>query len=53
MSANQTSVEIKNDKMIYSFENTIPIPGYLVALAVGNIEYKKIGSRTGVFSEPE
>jgi aminopeptidase N len=30
-----------------------PIPSYLLALAVGNIEYRATGPRTGVYSEPE
>jgi aminopeptidase N len=29
-----------------------PIPSYLLALAVGDIEYRSIGPRTGVYSEP-
>lgn len=37
---------------VYQFEMKQPIPSYLLALAVGDIEYRKIGPRTGVFSEP-
>ena len=37
---------------VYSFEMKQPIPSYLLALAVGDIEYRSIGPRTGVFSEP-
>jgi len=29
------------------------IPSYLLALAVGNIEFEALGERTGVYSEPE
>jgi len=37
----------------YRFEMKQPIPSYLLALAVGNIQYRATGPRTGVYSEPE
>jgi leukotriene A-4 hydrolase/aminopeptidase len=36
----------------YRFKMTQPIPSYLIALAVGDLEFKPIGERTGVFAEP-
>lgn len=36
----------------YHFEMVQPIPAYLIAMAVGEIEFAPIGSRTGVFAEP-
>jgi len=36
----------------YSFEMTNPIPSYLIALAVGDIEFKDLGGKTGVYAEP-
>lgn len=42
-----------NDEGIYSFKMDQPVPSYLMALAVGNIEYKKIGAVSGVYAEPE
>ncbi len=42
----------KNDSGIYHFRMTIPIPAYLMALAVGDITFKNIDERTGVFAEP-
>jgi leukotriene-A4 hydrolase len=30
----------------------IPIPSYLIAIAVGNLTYQSLGSRTGVIAEP-
>lgn len=36
----------------YDFTMDKPIPAYLLALAVGDIDYKQIGSRTGVYAEP-
>ncbi|HET6347984.1 MAG TPA: M1 family metallopeptidase [Candidatus Krumholzibacteria bacterium] len=38
---------------VYRFEMKQPIPSYLLALAVGNLEYRAISPRTGVYSEPE
>ena len=37
---------------IYRFEMEIPIPTYLIALAVGDLAYKPIDYRTGVYTEP-
>jgi aminopeptidase N len=36
----------------YSFKMQQPIPAYLMALAVGNLEYYKTGSNTGIYAEP-
>ena len=36
----------------YNFEMPQPIPAYLMALAVGDIEYVKVGEFTGVYAEP-
>jgi leukotriene-A4 hydrolase len=37
----------------YYFEMTQPIPPYLMAIAVGNFEFKPLGNRSGVYAEPE
>ena len=42
----------KSEDGIYSFEMQQPIPAYLMALAVGNIEFQSISDRTGVYAEP-
>ena len=36
----------------YQFEMPQPVPAYLVALAVGDLEFRAIGDRTGVYAEP-
>jgi leukotriene A-4 hydrolase/aminopeptidase len=36
----------------YSFRMTQPIPSYLIALAVGDLRFRKLGPRTGVYAEP-
>ncbi len=50
MSANndqRTSVPTGN----YSFDMTQPIPPYLIALAVGEVQFRMIGGRTGIYTE--
>jgi leukotriene-A4 hydrolase len=34
------------------FEMAEPIPSYLIALAVGRLEHRSLGARTGVWAEP-
>jgi len=41
-----------NDSGIYHFDMEIPVPAYLMALAVGDIAFKSIDERTGVYAEP-
>lgn len=42
----------KNESGIYTFRMEQPIPSYLMALAVGDFEFKPIGERTGVYADP-
>lgn len=42
----------KNTSGTYQFRQPNPIPSYLLALAVGDIEFRSIDSRTGVYAEP-
>ena len=37
---------------VYEFSMPQPIPSYLIALAIGDLEFKAIGERTGVYAEP-
>ncbi len=41
-----------SDSGIYHFKMTTPVPAYLMALAVGDISFKSIDNRTGVYAEP-
>jgi leukotriene-A4 hydrolase len=36
----------------YSFRMRQPIPSYLIALAVGDLRFQRLGPRTGVYAEP-
>jgi leukotriene A-4 hydrolase/aminopeptidase len=42
----------KNAEGVYHFKQSHPIPSYLLALAVGDIAFKSIDERTGVYAEP-
>ncbi|MFQ3197734.1 MAG: leukotriene-A4 hydrolase [Paraglaciecola sp.] len=37
---------------VYEFAMPQPIPAYLIALAVGDLQFKPMGKRTGVYAEP-
>ena len=37
----------------YRFEMTNPVPSYLLALCAGNLKYKAISNRCGIYAEPE
>ncbi len=40
-----------SDSGIYHFRMDIPVPAYLMALAVGDIAFKSVDNRTGVYAE--
>ncbi len=42
----------RNDQGVYHFEMKQPIPAYLMALAVGDVEFRSLGPRSGVYAEP-
>ncbi len=42
----------RSDDGVYTFEMSQPIPSYLLALAVGDIDYRALSERAGVYSEP-
>jgi leukotriene-A4 hydrolase len=50
MSAENT--QRKNTDGVYNFKQPHPIPSYLMALAVGDLAFKPVDHRTGVFAEP-
>jgi leukotriene A-4 hydrolase/aminopeptidase len=43
---------VKNPDGVYEFKMSQPIPSYLLALAVGDLEFRQLGPRTGVYAEP-
>lgn len=53
MSAVPVEETVSGSTKTCKFTQKIAIPSYLIALAVGNIEGRKIGHRSTVWSEPE
>ena len=45
--------EAGEGRMAYSFRMDHPVAPYLIALAAGNIEFRELGERSGVWTEPE
>ena len=53
MSANETGLAVYNaTHNVASFHCAIPIPNYLMAIAVGDLVYRSLGRRVGVITEP-
>ncbi len=48
-----TNPQVKMNDGRYSFRMDQPVTCYLIALAVGNLKYKKLGKNCGVYTEPE
>jgi leukotriene-A4 hydrolase len=42
----------RTDDGRYRFSMPQPVPSYLIALAVGDLEFRALGSRSGVYAEP-
>jgi leukotriene-A4 hydrolase len=36
----------------FSFKLDQPVPPYLIAIAIGQLEFRRVGSRSGVYAEP-
>ncbi|TYZ06620.1 hypothetical protein FY528_17270 [Hymenobacter lutimineralis] len=47
-----TNPQTRNPGGEYTFRMTQPIPAYLMALAVGDVAFAPLSSRTGVYAEP-
>ncbi|RYZ51105.1 MAG: M1 family peptidase [Sphingobacteriales bacterium] len=47
-----TNPQQLSDSGVYHFNMEIPVPAYLMALAVGDVRFKSIDGRTGVYAEP-
>ena len=43
----------KNSEGVYEFVMPQAIPSYLLAMGVGNLEFREMGPRTGIYAEPE
>ena len=45
--------QAKNEEGVYRFSMKHPIPSYLLAIAVGDLEFRPFDTRSGVYAEPE
>ena len=52
-SKSSSTVSSGQDRVIYDFEQKIPIPSYLLALAVGDLVSRDIGPISRVWTEKE
>ena len=52
MAADHEPRTTRDDPGVYRFAIREPIPAYLVALAVGDLAFRPLGPRTGVYAEP-
>ena len=43
----------KSEDGVYTFVMDQPIPSYLLALAVGDVEFRSVGEHTGVYATPD
>jgi leukotriene-A4 hydrolase len=53
MAAARRGSQMDGDMNCFNFHMPQPIPSYLFALAVGNLTFRELGPRCGIFSEPE
>jgi leukotriene-A4 hydrolase len=49
---NDDPISKENGITMFDFEQTVKIPSYLIAIAVGDILYRRVGPRTGILAEP-
>ncbi len=45
------NAQVRSEDGVYTFHMDKPIPAYLIALAVGDIAFKPIDERTGIYAE--
>lgn len=55
MAAEQVGIDESSgySPTVFRFRMPQPIPSYLFALAVGNLEFRELGPRTGLYAEPD
>ena len=53
MAAEQVGAEARGANRVFRFKMPQPIPSYLFAIGVGNLAFRELGPRTGVYAEPE
>lgn len=51
LTALMSAIRVGNESGITKFEQTVPIPSYLLAIAVGDLHSKRVGPRSHVWAE--
>ncbi|KAK9899275.1 hypothetical protein P389DRAFT_150549 [Cystobasidium minutum MCA 4210] len=49
----QTFVIDTSKELEFVYKQPVPIPSYLIAIAAGEVAYKRVGKRTGVWADPK
>jgi aminopeptidase N len=44
--------QARNEEGVYQFRMPQPVPAYLLAIAVGDLEFRPLDTRSGVYAEP-
>ncbi len=53
VAAEQVEVEDRGETQVFRYKMTQAIPSYLFALGAGNLAFRELGPRTGIYAEPE
>ena len=53
LAAEQVGVQERGENRVFQFKMPQPIPSYLFAIGAGNLAYRDLGPRTGIYAEPE
>lgn len=49
----ETFVIDTSKQLEFVYKQPVPIPSYLIAIAAGEVAYKRVGKRTGVWADPK
>ena len=47
-----SGIDARNGRRVYTFKMDQPVPPYLIAIGIGDIAFRSLGPRTGVYAEP-
>ena len=53
VAAEQVGALERGASRVYRFRMPQPIPSYLFAIGIGNLAFRELGPRTGIYAEPE
>jgi aminopeptidase N len=53
MAAEQVEVREGTDRRVFSYKMPQPVPSYLFAIGIGDLVFRELGPRTGIYAEPQ